>query len=57
MDDAYVLLNLADRLWHTLVTKVPSERAFSAFQIAKSKIRNRLEDNRVNKLLFIQMNL
>ena len=57
MDYAYVLLNLADRLWHTLVTKVPSERAFSAFQIAKSKIRNRLEDNRVNKLLFIQMNL
>jgi hypothetical protein len=57
MDDARVLSNLADRLWHTLATEVPSERAFSALQIAKSKTRNRLADNRVDKLLFVQMNL
>ena len=57
MDNARVLSNLADRLWYTLATEVPSERAFSALQIAKSKTRNRLTDNRVDKLLFVQMNL
>jgi hAT family C-terminal dimerisation region len=56
-DEHVVLATLADRLWHTLANEVPSERAFSQMKITKSKTRNRLSDDRVNKLLFIQMNL
>jgi hAT family C-terminal dimerisation region len=51
------LATLAYRLQHTLANEVPSERAFSVMKLLKSKTRNKLNDERTNMLLFIQMNL
>jgi hypothetical protein len=51
------LAKLATRVFHTLANEVPSERVFSAMKTLHSKTRNRLTEERVDKLLFIQINL
>jgi hypothetical protein len=56
-DDNNLLAKLAIRVFHTLANEVPSERVFSAMNILHSKPRNRLTEDRVDKLLFIQINL
>jgi hAT family C-terminal dimerisation region len=56
-DDNNLLANLAIRIFYILANEVPSERVFSAMKILHSKTRNRLTEDRVDKLLFIQINL
>jgi hypothetical protein len=55
-DDNNLLAKLAIRVFHTLANEVPSERVFSAMKLLHSKTRNRLSEDRVDKLLFIQIN-
>jgi hypothetical protein len=55
-DSSSVLATLAIRLWNTLANEVPCERAFSTLKSTKSKTRNRLTDEHVDKLLYIQIN-
>jgi len=50
------LAQLADRVLHTLANSVPCERAFSALNLLHTKTRNALTPERVNKLLYIQIN-
>jgi hAT family C-terminal dimerisation region len=50
------LAQLADRVLHTLANSVPCERAFSALNQLYIKTRNALTPERVNKLLYIQIN-
>jgi hAT family C-terminal dimerisation region len=47
---------LADRMLYILVNSVPCERAFSALNFLYIKTRNALTPERVNKLLYIQIN-
>jgi hypothetical protein len=56
-DDNNLLAKPAIRVFHTLTNEVPSQRVFSAMKILHSKTRNRLREDRVDKLLFIQINL
>jgi len=55
-DDNNALAQLADRVLHTLANSVPCERAFSALNQLHTKTRNSLTPERVNKLLYIQIN-
>jgi len=55
-DDNNALAQLADRVLHTLANSVPCERAFSALNQLHTKTRNLLTPERVNKLLYIQIN-
>ena len=41
---------------HTLANSVPCERAFSALNLLHTKTRNALTPERVNKLLYVQIN-
>lgn len=50
------MAKLADRILHTLANSVPCERNFSAINIIHNKLRNALTIERVNKLLYIQIN-
>jgi hAT family C-terminal dimerisation region len=56
-DDNNLLAKLAIRVFYILANEVSSERVFSAMKILHSKPRNRLTEDRVDKLLFIQINL
>jgi hAT family C-terminal dimerisation region len=56
-DDNNLLTKLATRIFHTLANEIPSERVFSAMKLLHSIVRNRLSEERVDKLLFIQINL
>jgi hAT family C-terminal dimerisation region len=51
------LAKLATRVFYILANEVPSERVISVIKTLYSKTRNRLTKERVNKLLFIQINL
>jgi hAT family C-terminal dimerisation region len=51
-----VLSQLADRVLYILATSIPCERAFSALNQLHTKTRNALTPERVNKLLYIQIN-
>lgn len=55
-DDNNALSKLADRILHTLANSVPCERSFSALNLLHTKTRNALTPERVNKLLYIQIN-
>lgn len=55
-DTAKPLAELATRLIKTTANSVPSERAFSSMKAIHSTTRNRLTAERVNKLLFININ-
>jgi hypothetical protein len=55
-DNNNALAQLADRVLHTLANSVPCERAFSALNQLHTKTRNALTPERVNKLLYIQIN-
>jgi Protein of unknown function (DUF 659)/hAT family C-terminal dimerisation region len=55
-DSSSVLATLAIRLWNTLANEVPCERAFSTLKATKTKTRNCLTDEHVDKLLYIQIN-
>jgi hypothetical protein len=55
-DDNNALSQLADRVLHTLANSVPCERAFSTLNQLHTKTRNALTPERVNKLLYIQIN-
>jgi hypothetical protein len=55
-DDNPPLSRLADRILHTLANSVPCERNFSAINFVHSLVRNRLTPERVDKLLYIQIN-
>jgi hypothetical protein len=55
-DDNNALSQLADRVLHTLANSVPCERAFSALNQLHTKTRNALTPERVDKLLYIQIN-
>jgi hypothetical protein len=55
-DDNNALAQLADRVLHTLANLVFCERAFSALNQLYIKTRNSLTPERVNKLLYIQIN-
>jgi hAT family C-terminal dimerisation region len=50
------LSKLADRILHTLANSVPCERNFSSLNVLHSKLRNALTVERVDKLLYIQIN-
>jgi hypothetical protein len=56
-DDSNALALLADRIFRTVANSVPCERSFSSMNTTHSITRNRLTPERVNKLLFIQINL
>ena len=56
MDEDRPLAMLAIRMLKTIANSVPSERAFSALKATHTITRNRLTAERVNKLLFIQIN-
>jgi FlaA1/EpsC-like NDP-sugar epimerase len=51
-----LLAQFALRLCHTAANAVASERAFSAWSLQHTKIRNRLDAGRVDKLVYIHMN-
>jgi hypothetical protein len=55
-DDNNALSQLADRFLQTLANSVPCERHFSALNHLHNKARNHLTPERVNKLLYIQIN-
>jgi hAT family C-terminal dimerisation region len=55
-DNNNALAQLADRVLYTLANSVPCERAFSAPNQLYTKTRNALTPERVNKLLYIQIN-
>jgi hypothetical protein len=55
-DDNNALAQLADRVLHILVNLVPCKRAFSALNQLHIKTRNALTPERVDKLLYIQIN-
>jgi hypothetical protein len=55
-NDNNALTQLADRVLYTLANSVPCERAFSALNQLHIKTRNALTLERVNKLLYIQIN-
>jgi hAT family C-terminal dimerisation region len=55
-DDNNALAQLADRVLYTLANSVPCERAFSALNQLHIKTRNALTPERVNELLYIQIN-
>jgi hypothetical protein len=50
------LSRLAIRLHHTVANLVASERSFSQMNLQHSKLRNRLDAERVNKLVYISIN-
>jgi hypothetical protein len=50
------LSKLADRILNTLANSVPYERNFSSLNILHTKLRNALTVERVDKLLYIQIN-
>jgi hypothetical protein len=51
-----LLGQFALRLCHTAANVVASERAFSAWGLQHTKIRNRLDAGRIDKLVYIHMN-
>ncbi|KAA8641517.1 uncharacterized protein ATNIH1004_011653 [Aspergillus tanneri] len=51
-----LLLFFARRLCNTVANSAAAERAFSQMNLQHTKIRNRLESHRVEKLLYIQIN-
>jgi hypothetical protein len=51
-----LLAKLALRLCHTVANSVASERAFSAQGVQHTKICNRLDAARVDKLVYSHMN-
>jgi hypothetical protein len=55
-NDNNALAQLADRVLYILVNSMPCERAFSALNLLHTKTRNALTPERVNKLLYIQIN-
>jgi hypothetical protein len=55
-DDNNALSKLADRILQTLANSVPCERHFSALNLLHSKTRNALLPERVDKLLYVQIN-
>jgi hypothetical protein len=55
-NDNNALAQLADRVLYTLANSIPCERAFSALNQLHTKTRNALTPERVNKLLYIQIN-
>jgi hypothetical protein len=55
-DDNNALAQLADRVLHILANLVLCERAFSALNQLYIKTRNALTPERVDKLLYIQIN-
>jgi hAT family C-terminal dimerisation region len=55
-DDNNALSKLADRILQTLANSVPCERYFSALNLLYTKTRNALLPERVDKLLYIQIN-
>jgi hAT family C-terminal dimerisation region len=55
-DDNPALSKLADRILHTLANSVPCERNFSTMNFVHSLVRNRLTTERVDKLLYVQIN-
>jgi hypothetical protein len=55
-DDNNALAKLTDRVLYTLANSVSYERAFSALNQLHTKTRNALTPERVNKLLYIQIN-
>ena len=50
------LSQLADRILYILANSVPCERHFSSLNILHTKLRNALTVERVDKLLYIQIN-
>ena len=56
MAENRALAVLAIRMVKTLANSCPSERAFSTLKATHTNTRNRLQPDRVNKLLFIQIN-
>jgi hAT family C-terminal dimerisation region len=55
-DDSRALYQLAYRIHCTLANSVPSERAFSAINLTHTKLRSKLAPERVDKLLYVQIN-
>ncbi|OQD68795.1 hypothetical protein PENANT_c155G01343, partial [Penicillium antarcticum] len=55
-DFAPILAPFARRLCNTVANSAAAERAFSQMNLQHTKVRNRLEPHRVEKLLFIQIN-
>ncbi|KAA8652056.1 uncharacterized protein ATNIH1004_000957 [Aspergillus tanneri] len=53
---APTLAPFARRLCNTVANSAAAERAFSQMNLQHTKIRNRLESHRVEKLLYIQIN-
>jgi uncharacterized protein (DUF4415 family) len=53
---APTLAPLALRLYNSVANSVASERSFSTMNFVHSKTRNRLSAEKVNKLVYIQMN-
>lgn len=56
VQSSQLLAQFALRLCHTVANAVASERAFSAWGLQHTKIRNRLDAGRVDKLVYIHMN-
>lgn len=56
MDESRPLATLALRMRKTLANSCASERAFSAMKATHTITRNKLTPERINKLLFIQIN-
>ena len=57
LDSTPVLAQLALRILNTIANSVPCERHFSAMNWIHTPTRSRLTTDRVNKLLFVQLNL
>jgi hypothetical protein len=55
-DDNNALSKLADQVLYTLANSIPYERHFSALNLIHFKTRNALLPERVDKLLYIQIN-
>jgi hypothetical protein len=55
-DFAPLLAPFARRLCNTVANSAAAERAFSQMNLQHTKVRNRLEPHRVEKLLFVQIN-
>ncbi|KAJ6041452.1 uncharacterized protein N7446_010660 [Penicillium canescens] len=55
-DFAPILAPFARRLCNTVANSAAAERAFSQMNLQHTKVRNRLEPHRVEKLLFVQIN-
>jgi hypothetical protein len=50
------LSKLADRILYTLANLIPCERSFSALNVLYTKLHNALTVERVDKLLYFQIN-